>query len=66
MSILLPFVCALFGRRTVGNNIDDVTDLVLLEVGRERDHSLLLEIPGEAASSQRAVAIPFLQCLTYA
>jgi hypothetical protein len=36
------------GFRTVGDDIDDITDLVLLEVGRERDHSLLLEIPGEA------------------
>jgi hypothetical protein len=33
------------GARTVGDDIDDVTDLVLLEVGRERDHSLLLEVP---------------------
>ena len=52
--------------RTVGNDVDDVTDLVLLEVGRERDHSLLLEVPGEAAGSQRAGAIPFLQFSTYA
>jgi hypothetical protein len=33
------------GLRTVGYDIDDVTDLVLLEVGGERDHSLLLEVP---------------------
>lgn len=53
-------------QRTVGNNIDDVTDLVLLEVGRERDHSLLLEVPGEAAVCQRAVALAFLALSTYA
>ena len=52
--------------RTVGNNIDDVTDLVLLEVGRERDHSLLLEVPGEAAGCQRAGGISFLAFSTYA
>jgi len=36
---------------TVGYNIDNVTNFVGLEVGRERDHSLLLEVPRESAKA---------------
>jgi hypothetical protein len=44
------------GFRTVGYDIDDITDLVLLEVGRERDHTLLLEVPRETVAASAIVA----------
>jgi hypothetical protein len=53
------------GARTVGDDIDNVTDLVLLEVGRERDHSLLLEVPRKAACCQ-PVALETSACCTHA
>lgn len=42
--------------RTVGDDIDDISDLVLLKVRAERDHTLLLEIPREAAMALVLVA----------
>lgn len=35
---------------SVGNHIDNVADLVLLEVGRQSDHTLLLEVAREGCS----------------
>lgn len=35
---------------SVGDHIDDVADLVLLEVGRQSDHTLLLEVAREGCS----------------
>lgn len=45
---------------TVGDNIDDVSDLVLLEVCSESDHTLLLEVAGEGCSTILAtVSLPY-------
>jgi len=38
---------------SVGDNIDDISDLVLFEVSRQRDHSTLLEVPAEGIASTR-------------
>ena len=43
---------------TVGDNIDDVSDLVLLEVCTQSDHALLLEVAGEGCSSMSAHSRP--------
>jgi hypothetical protein len=76
-------MCFRSGLRTVGYDIDDITDLVLLEVGRERDlrgirincvcdslfelshHSLLLEVPREAARCQ-SPSHPYSSAATHA
>ena len=57
---------AIWGFRTVGYDIDDITDLVLLEVGRQRDHTLLLEIPRETAAASVIVAFAHQRFSTYA
>lgn len=36
---------------TVRYDVYDIADPVCLEVGRQRDHTLFLEIPGEAVST---------------
>jgi hypothetical protein len=45
------------GFRTIGNDIDDVTDLVLVEVGRERDLYAFVSIAHLRASGK--LTIPF-------
>lgn len=39
----------------VGLDVDDVSDPVHAEVGRQRDHTLLLEVPLEHVARTRAV-----------
>lgn len=45
------------GFRTIRNDVDDVTDLVLVEVGRERDLCAFVSIAHLAVTSR--LTIPF-------
>lgn len=49
--------------RTVGLDVNDITNLVNLQVGRKRDGTMLLEVTRESVTSTRSVTAAVLNLL---
>jgi hypothetical protein len=49
--------------RTVGLDVNDITNLVNLQVGRKRDNTMLLEVTRESVTSTRSVTAAVFKLL---